>query len=296
MSGAKNNWSYPAPPTAGSNAIGVGAIEEAPIGTLPAFDWRQTILSQYADSDRITGLIETFFDATDQTANFDAFYDLIWNLDTAEGYGLDVWGRIVGINRVLQVVKDQYFGFAEAGDALPFGDARFLGYSDHFGFKEAGDAQPFGQAPFARDPFSGQKVFAGVDPNAGGGIFYVSGQLTSNYALSDQAYRQLIFAKAAANITDGAIPSVNRILLNIFPGRGNCYVQEGSVPAYFGFAEATNAQPFNQAPFYNGEPIPYMAFSYVFRFPLTPVDRAVIAQSGVLPKPVGVAASVVVLS
>lgn len=290
MSGDTNNWPYPAPPGAGSNAVGVGAIGRAPLGTLPAFDWRQTILSQYADSDRITGLIETFFGAVDQTANFDAFYDRIWNLETAEGYGLDVWGRIVGINRVLQVANTQYFGFAEAGDALPFGDARFQGWSDHFGFAEAGDAQPFGQAPFGA-----QKVFAGVDPNAGGGIFYIGGQLTSNYALSDQAYRQLIYAKAAANITDGAIPSINRILLNIFPGRGNCYVQEGSVPAYFGFAESTNAQPFGQAPFYTGQAVPYMAFSYVFRFALSPLDRAIVAQSGVLPKPVGVAASVVVL-
>ncbi|AYO83569.1 DUF2612 domain-containing protein [Methylobacterium brachiatum] len=290
MSGAKNNWPYPAPPGVGSNAVGIGAIGEAPFGTLPAFDWRKTILSQYADSDRITGLIGTFFGATDQTANFDAFYDKIFNLDTAEGYGLDVWGRIVGVNRVLQVANNQFFGFAEAGDALPFGDARFQGYGPHFGFVEAGDAQPFGQAPFGA-----AKVFSGVDPNAGGGIFYVGGQLTSNYALSDEAYRQLIYAKAAANITDGAIPSINRILINIFPGRGNCYVQEDSIPAYFGFAEATSAHPFEQAPFYNGQALPYMVMQYVFRFQLSPLDRAIVAQSGVLPKPVGVAASVVVL-
>lgn len=290
MSGNNNNWPYPAPPGPGSNAVGVGAIGVSPLGTLPAFNWRQTILSQYADSDRITGLIETFFNATDQTANFDTFYDQIWNLDTATGYGLDCWGRIVGVNRVLQVANQQYFGFAEAGDALPFGDARFQGWTPYFGFAEAGDAQPFNQAPFGA-----QKVFAGVDPEAGGGIFYVSGRLTSNYALSDQAYRQLIYAKAAANITDGSIPSINSILLNIFPGRGNCYVQEGSVPSYFGFVEATNAQPFNQAPFYNGQSIPYMAYSYVFRFALSPVDRAIVAQSGVLPRPVGVAASIVVL-
>lgn len=290
MSGSQNNWPYPRPEGAGSNAIGVGKIGISPIGTLPNFDWRQTVLSQYADSDRITGLIETFANAVDQTANFDALYDNIWNLDTATGYGLDVWGRIVGINRVLQVANTQYFGFAEAGDALPFGDAQFQGFSAHFGFAEAGDASPFGQAPFGA-----QKIFAGVNPNAGGGIFYVGGQLTSNYALSDQAYRQLIYAKASANITDGSIPSINRILLNIFPGRGNCYVQEGIIPSYFGFAEATNAYPFGQAPFYNGQSISSMAYSYVFRFSLSPVDRAIVAQSGVLPKPAGVAASVVVL-
>lgn len=113
MSGDQNNWPYPAPPGAGSNAVGIGSPGEVALGTFPKFDWRQTILSQYANSDRITGLIETFFAATDQTANFDAFWDNIWNLDTAVGYGLDVWGRIVGINRVLQVANDQFFGFAE---------------------------------------------------------------------------------------------------------------------------------------------------------------------------------------
>ena len=285
-----SEWPYPALPGPGSNGVGIGAVGEAPIGTLPAFDWHRTVISQYANSPRLLQLIEDFSNNADQTENLDAFYDDIWNLDTAVSYGLDVWGRIVGINRVLQVANVQFFGFAEAGDALPFGDARFLGWTDHFGFAEAGDAEPFGQAPLGA-----QKIWGGVDPQGGGGPFYAGGALTSNYSLSDQAYRQLIYAKAEANITSGSIPAINKLLLNLFPGRGNCYVAEGVLPQYFGFAEAGDAEPFGQAPFYSGEQIIRMTITYVFRFALSPVEQAIVAQSGVLPRPPGVAASVAIL-
>jgi len=284
------NWPYPRPPGAGSNAVGVGAIGVAPIGSLPAFDWRATVISQYANSDALVALIQSFAAAVDQTQNIDALYDNVLNLDTAVGYGLDRWGRIVGVNRALQVANAQFFGFAEAGDALPFGDARFLGWTAHFGFAEAGDAQPFNQAPFGA-----QKIWAGVDPQGGGGPFYAGGAITSNYALSDQVYRQLIYTKAAANISSGSIPAINGILLSLFPNRGNCFVEEGQLPQYFGFAEAGDAQPFGQAPFYLSGTIPRMVMTYVFNFALSPVERAIVAQSGVLPKPVGVAASVVVV-
>lgn len=271
MSGDINNWPYPAPPGAGSNAVGVGAIGTAPIGSLPVFDWRKTILSQYANSDRIAGLIETFFDALDQTENFDAFFDKIWNLNTAESYGLDVWGRIVGVNRILQVANVGFFGFAEAAPtSLTFGDARYTGNVS---------------APFQ-----------GVDPNAGAGAFYSGGQLTSNYSLSDQQFLRLIFAKAAANISDGSIPAINSILMDvIFPGRGNVYVFEGGTAQYFGFAEAGDAGTFGQASFYNGQALPRMRYQIVFRFPPTAVDLAIIQNSGVLPKTAGVQATVSIL-
>lgn len=39
----------------------------------------------------------------DPAANIQAFYDEVWNIATAQGYGLDVWGRIVDVKRVLTV-------------------------------------------------------------------------------------------------------------------------------------------------------------------------------------------------
>lgn len=214
-------------------------------------DFPKTIISQYATSHRLTKLITDLNEYIDPSVNLEAFYNLIWNLDTAVGYGLDVWGRIVGIGRVLTIsTPDAYFGFDEAVDSAGFNQASF---------------------------YSGQPT-------------------THNYSLTDEAYRNLIYAKAAANITDCSIPAINTILRNLFPGRGNCYVTDGrNVPgiAYFGFNEAQDTAGFNQASFVDFAPaLPgNMTMVYVFNFTLEPYEIAIVTNSGVLPKPTGVLAS-----
>jgi hypothetical protein len=216
-------------------------------------DFDRTILSQFASSPTLVQLITNINSYIDPDANLEAFYENIWNIDTAVGYGLDVWGRIVGIGRVLEVPTGGYFGFAEATNL---------------------SANPFGQAPF----YSGQPT-------------------TSNFTLTDEAYRLLILAKAAANITDCSIPAINQILLALFPGRGNAYVTDGnnsiSIGPYFGFQEAF-AQGFNQAPFGDFADLPAlpgnMTMVYTFAFPLQPYEVSIVF-SGVLPKPVGVLAT-----
>jgi hypothetical protein len=241
---------YPPAPAGGSNGVGEFEIGVSAVGTIAPFNWRQTVISQYANSPTLLQLIENLNAYLDQTQNLDTFFDLIWNVDTAVGYGLDCWGRIVGVNRILHVASGDYFGFKEA----------------------APGAEPFGVAPF-----------------------YSGAPLTSNYSLSDAAYRLLIMAKAAANITNGAIPAINQILLNLFPNRGNCYVAEGSpTVSYFGFAESTTADSFNVASFYSGGSFSRMIMQYVFEFQLTPVELAIVQNSGVLPRPAGVQATVVI--
>lgn len=242
---------YPKPIT----SAGIGTdftIGVSPIGDLgPDFDYRATIISQYANSPRITGLIDYFDAWIDQTDNFDDFFDKIMNIQSAEGYGLDVWGRIVGINRTLQVQQGFWFGFQEA---LP-------------------SSRTFGEAAL----YSGQP-------------------LTSNYRLADQAYRQLILAKAKFNLSGGSITDINDILQYMFPHRGNAYVTEGGhVTPFFGFNEALpGSEPFNSAPFFSGQAFDRMIMTYTFKFQLSPLELAIVAQSGVLPKPTGVRASVVI--
>lgn len=53
---------------------------------------------------------------------------------TATGYGLDVWGRIVGIGRNVStnLADADYFGFFEAEDFTPFNDAPFNGDGTSF--------------------------------------------------------------------------------------------------------------------------------------------------------------------
>ena len=244
---------YPPSPKAGSNAIGSFEIGVSPIGTIPSFNWWMTVLSQYANSQILTQLLFNFDQCIDQTVNLDAFYDFIWNVDTAQGYGLDVWGRIVNVSRTLQVNSVDYLGFEEAADPT--------------------------ETPF------------------GFGTFYAGASVTDNYELSDSSYRVLIFAKALANISDGSIKSINQLLLNLFPGRGNCFVTDGGdTGEYFAFSESGYAQPFGQSSFYGGGSIAVdnMTMTYTFMFQPTSVELAIIEQSGVLPKPVGVSASVVI--
>lgn len=179
------------------------------------FDYTRTIISQYANAASLVTLIGAASEWINPAPSFDSFYNLIWNVDSAKGVGLDIWGRIVGVQRILQVSSNDYFGFEEA----------FL------------SAQPFNQAPF----YTGQTT-------------------TNNFRLSDESFRTLIYAKALANICDGSIPGINQVLRFLFPGRGNCYV-------------ADNLD---------------MTITYTFGFQLSPVEIAIVEQSGVLPKPTGV--------
>jgi hypothetical protein len=59
----------------------------------------QTIISQYGNSATITQLIQNMNDYIDPRADIDNFYSFIWNVDTAQGFGLDIWGRIVNVSR-----------------------------------------------------------------------------------------------------------------------------------------------------------------------------------------------------
>lgn len=179
------------------------------------FDINQTVLSQYANSPILLALIDYFSQWLDPQSRFDEWFRLVWDIDTAEGHGLDVWGRILGVGRVLQVPSGEYLGFEQQAEAQTF---------DH-------------------------------------GIFYRGTRATNNATLTDAAYRDLLLAKAALNITDASIPAINQILLNLF---GDGYVRDNLD----------------------------MTLTYVFSAPLDPVQTAIVFQSGALPKPCGVLALV----
>lgn len=88
-----------------------------------------TLLSQYANSPILLALIKGMDEAIDPRANIDAFYRTVWNVDTAQGWGLDVWGRIVGVSRFLRIPDEiDYFGFQTGGSpehSLTFGSGVF---------------------------------------------------------------------------------------------------------------------------------------------------------------------------
>lgn len=179
-------------------------------------NFEKTIISQFANSPTIVGMVEGMNEAIDPRADLQSFYDFVWNIDTAKGFGLDIWGKIVGIGRDVTIA-----------DAVPY-----------FGFSEMGaDASPWGQ-----------------------GQFYSDEALTTTYTLSDTAYRRFIMAKAMANITRCTVPAINRLLTNLFAGRGACYVVD----------------------------LGGMAMRYVFEFPLFPYEESMIETMDLFPRPAGV--------
>lgn len=184
----------------------------------------ETVYTEYQASPEVTSLVNFFSAQVDPTAIFDFFYDNIWNVNTAVGYGLDVLGRIVGVQRVLTIpTPTRFFGF----------DTGTNGFA------------PWNQAPFR---------------NAD------SSPTTSNYPLSDTAFRRLIFAKAMANISGTNAPALNKILQLLFAGRGRCYVLN----------------------------LGQMTMRYVFEFPPLPYEIAIITTAGVLPSPTGVGVQILI--
>jgi len=86
-----------------------------------------TYLRQYASASVITSLIDAFNQWIDPSADIDAFYRYVWNVRTAVGFGLDIWGRIVGVPRTISLTPPpNYFGFEEATPgSFPFNQAPF---------------------------------------------------------------------------------------------------------------------------------------------------------------------------
>jgi hypothetical protein len=184
-------------------------------------DLSVTIQAQYAQSATLLSWLSYLNSELDQASCFDAFYSQIWDVYTAQGYGLDVWGRIVGVPRSLPVAP--------------------AGSGDYFGF-EGTDCQPFKQAPFYTSGDS-------------------SGSSGQAYQLSDDMYRALILAKAAANLANASYPALNSLLKTVFGSSGRCYAIPADTP---------------------------MTIRYVFEFPLTDLQRAILLNSGVIPNPCGV--------
>ncbi|KWO48987.1 DUF2612 domain-containing protein [Burkholderia territorii] len=83
--------------------------------------------------------------------------------------------------------------------------------------------------------------------------------------LGTEPYRTLIMTKAMANITDCSCASLNRLLAYLFAGRGRCYALDTG----------------------------RMTMQYVFEFPMSILEVAVLTQSGVLPRPTGVLCNLV---
>ena len=144
-----------------------------------------TVQKQYSNSVTLLQLLSDFDQWCDLTLFTEAFLANVWDISTAVGFGLDIWGRILGQSRNLQITQTP---------------------SDNFGFNinshPGTQWMPWSQAPF----YGGQ--------SAG----------TVTFPLQDAYYRQLLLVKAAANIATCDCPSINALMRAMFGTRGPCFV------------------------------------------------------------------------
>jgi hypothetical protein len=212
-----------------------------------------TLLSQYANSPTIVSLIESLNGCIDPSVDIDAFYSNIWNVDTAVGYGLDVWGRIVGLpnGRILKIPSTEInLGFNESGDqsATSFGSGVF--------YNGAQNTQNFALADDAFRTLILVKAMAnildGSIPSynrllqllfAGRGRCYVNDmgnmQMRFTFEFTLQPFELAILTQS------GILPR---------PTGVQAFVMSINLPYVFGFSEAgpASAVPFGQGAFYTG--------------------------------------------
>lgn len=181
------------------------------------FNIDDTILSQYSASPRIKSLLRGFNDLIKPDADIELFYSNVFNILTAQGVGLDIWGSIIGIGRTLQVKSSS-------------SDNLFLGF-------EGSEQDVFSSSPF-----------------------YNSTTDSDTVTLADNAYRELLLIKQAANISRTDAASLTSLLERLYAGRGNFYVIEVGI----------------------------MKLRYIFEFYLEPFEEALAARRDLPPKPAGV--------
>lgn len=211
----------------------------------------QTILSQFANSPTICQLIQNMNEYIDPRADIDAFYENIWNIDTAIGKGLDIWGKIVGLQNGRYVKlqdTDLNLGFGEAGtlSATTFGSGTmFSGSFETTNY--ALEDGPFrtlilvkAMANISDGSIPGynqllQNLFSGR------GRCYVSdlGNMQMRYTFEFylEPYELAILQQS------GVLPrptGVQSSLIQVIPSQT------------FGFSEAGEYQPFGHGPFFSG--------------------------------------------
>ena len=144
-----------------------------------------TVQKQWSNSATLLQLLNSFDQWVDLTLFSAEFLYNVWDISTAQGFGLDIWGRILGRSRYLQVTPTP---------------------GQNFGF-DKGVTPGTNWWPWSTKPFYGGE--------AGG---------TVSYALDDVSYRKLLLVKAAANIATCDCGSLNALMRSMFGDRGKCYV------------------------------------------------------------------------
>jgi hypothetical protein len=94
----------------------------------------KTIVSQYGTTTTISQLIKGIDQNIDPRTDLLNFYNYVWNVETAQGFGLDTWGKIVGVSRNVVLKGNQKpFGFSQSTGCYPFNEGTFYTADQTYG-------------------------------------------------------------------------------------------------------------------------------------------------------------------
>lgn len=189
----------------------------------------QTIISQYGSSATITQLVHNIDLYIDPRTDFDTFYSYVWDVSTAEGFGLDIWGNIVDIQRVLNVPADtpNPGGFAFTPGAYPMTDDEYRKAILTKALANITNCTADSLNNLLTNLFAGRGRCYVLDTGS------MTMQLTFEFWL--EPFEYVIITQT------GAAPRPAGVLATIF---------QVDVDTTFGFAENINLQPFDQGTFY----------------------------------------------
>jgi hypothetical protein len=209
-------------------------------------NFEQTIISQFGNAPTLIQLVSNMNGYIDPSADLDAFYNYVWNVQTAQGFGLDIWGKIVNVSRQLKIAQP----------------------TDNFGFKEGLNFQPFGQSPLYNGP-PASTVYK-LSDDAYRTLIYVKALANisdCSVPSLNQLLQNMFKGRGRCYVADTGNMNVRYVFefalqpfeIAILTQSGalprstgvSAQVLQVDVPTTFGFKEAVLSQPFGHGVFFN---------------------------------------------
>ena len=189
----------------------------------PVFSPYATVISQYANSPTILQLINNFDQQVNPAPLLQSFYDYIWNIETAQGFGLDILGRIIDLPR--QITVPAIYPFTIPAGAYSMTDEQYR------------------RALYL-------KAMSNVSDSSGAGInrglrLLENGRGNAFVRVIDTMKIQYTFYFALEPFEHALIISGDVAMRGAGVGFENSF----TINPYFGFSEAESWQPWGQAPF-----------------------------------------------
>lgn len=200
----------------------VPGYSEGDSGT-PPFSPFDTVISQYANSPTLLQMISNLSQQIDAQGLFQQFYDYIWNIETAQGFGLDILGRVIDLPRQLTIPA--IFGFPLPAGPFSMNDEQYRRALKFKAMTNIIDSSAYAINSELRLMSDGR----------GNAFVRIVGTMEIQYT----------FYYAPEPYEYALIASGNIAMRGAGVGFGNSF----TINPYFGFSEADSWSPFGQAPF-----------------------------------------------